>query len=238
MPNGQDAPATEQEQTRDQGGQAQSDPEFNIANRLHAAARLTILHGILADGNPLTDPIAWAKAGVAASRVGEICNNFDIDEGLDAACDQLLIAIETPFGSVAPILAAAATELRQVLSRRALAELGYATAWDADISNYRTDIRLIQVTNALIIPMRLCDADEHFCAADFYGEELLAFLAWRLSLRADIGPDRDATAMISLGATDDLADHVIELTNETSPYAMRLKARSILRQLEQLGFDW
>ena len=168
-----------QQESTTQTSQSRADVEFDISDRKQAAARLTILHQILSDGTPISDPIGWAKAGVAAMRVDQICNNFEIDEDLDPACDQLLLATETPFNRVSPVLTAAATELRKIISRRELAEVEHASSWDADIRSFAFDPAMQSALSQLKKTMGLCTRNRLSCADDALASAVAQFLSAR-----------------------------------------------------------
>lgn len=211
--------------------------EFDISNREQAAARLSYLYDILSGGNPISDPIGWEKAGAAGIRIQEICNNFDISEELDPACDNLLIALETPFNQTGPVLTAAASELRSIIPRRKLAEYEERVqAWDGDISEFEFSFGTRIVLQSLKDLMDDCIRYEFLC--DGTRPEIREFTRHFSELVSDnvsaLGEDNVDIA-ITIAAVSDLTDYILEFTQEDSSYGRQLDANRIADELEDLG---
>ena len=225
----------EQEEEEQDGG-------FDIGNRTHAGVRLTLLAEVLQDANPVNDPVSWAKAGYATSRIDEICNNFDIHEDLDAACDDLLAASGTPWNQLTPVLSAAFEDLRLVVSRREMAkaaEDGYAT-WDDDIIEFS----LRDAPNDLYGHLSLLKSAMQPVADGLRGDlragedlaearlSIVLTGLWGLSEEDD--PDRVAKILTAL-ALDDLRDFLSEYGDETNDFGRELTAGRIVDELDDLG---
>ena len=208
------------------------DAEFDITDRDMAAARLSYLYEILADGNPVSDPIGWAKAGAAASRVDEICNNFEISEDLDPACDQMLLVLETPFNQLGPILAAASSELRRILPRRKLAEYqDVVRVWDGDIGEWEFSREELDLLSDVRDETKKCADAETLCT-DNRAAHLLGGM---LSIAALHQDSETVASQISVLALSDLFDYVGEFAAEDSSYGRQLDAERILDELDDLG---
>ena len=234
--NEQQTEIAQQEEVTEEEGSPESD-EFDISNRDQAAARLSYLYDILSDGNPISDPIGWAKAGAAGVRIQEICNNFDISEDLDPACDNLLIALETPFNQIGPVLTAAASELRSIIPRRKLAEYEERVrAWDGDISDFEFGFGTRIVLQSLKDLMDDCVQHEFLC--DGTRPEIREFtrhFSELVSANDSSSREENVAISITIAAVSDLTDYILEFTREDSSYGRQLDANRIADELEDLG---
>lgn len=230
---------TEQQEQAQPEPQAQIEEddakEFKIGDSKHVGIRLTILTEILMDGNPVNDPVGWAKAGAAAGVVDEICDDFDRPENTDAACDQLLIAVGTPFNQSAPVLAESLTLLREVVSRRDVHEAREWATWDEDIYGFvlpldvRDALRSLRQPLQRIVTVESCIGLSGSHSA-INGAQLI-LLRWRL--KAFSG---DNEALIAASATEDLSEALTELQEADSGFSCSLEAGTALRRLDELGY--
>ena len=209
--------------------------EFKIGDSKHVGIRLTILTEILMNGNPVNDPIGWAKAGAAAGVVDEICDDFDRPENTDAACDQLLIAVGTPFNQSAPVLAESLTLLREVVSRRDVHEAREWATWDEDIYGFVLPLEIRDALRSLRQPLQRIMTVESCVGLSgshsaINGAQLI-LLRWRLEAFSG-----DNEALITASATEDLSEALTELQEADSGFSCSLEAGTALRRLDELGY--
>lgn len=208
------------------------DDVFDIDDPRDAGVRLTRLYEVLAEGNPVHDRIGWAKAGVAASRVEEICSNPELSVELDPSCDKLLLAIGSPFAQSAQILAESLEELRDVVSRREFLSHPGAHEWDSDIAEYEIPPLLLQAT--LAISDSIADPIGYISGFYNWKEDRDAFSQVLLSI-VDAG---DTTGSITSAAFAALSQEIQEWKPRSirlSDVEIALGRQRIIEELARLG---
>ena len=203
--------------------------EFKIGNSDHVGIRLTILTEILLDGHSFYDPVGWAKASVAAGVVNEICDDFERPESTDAACDQLLIAIVTPFNQSTPVLSESMSRLREIVSRRDVENArGWAT-WDEDIYRFYWPADVRAALASLRPPLER--VQQHRQCGYWSGWDGVSTARAVLGL---LGTDTEST--IVYFATEELREAMRKLDEADSGSICSLDASHALRSLGELGF--
>ena len=207
--------------------------EFDVSDREHSAVRLSMLIDKVRSAERSRDPIEAAKGAVALERIELLCNNFEIDEDLDPACDHLLKAAGDPANGLRDNLDAAEQELRSLMSRRELAAFEIQEPWDADITDFEFDPDFRQAIYDLMIAMAVCSEQSWTCDQPLMDERIAAFLIQRLPTIA--APPENAHARITYLSTRELAGRVQQFADY--PLGNSVGASFVVLAINRLGIQ-
>ncbi|MCY3572299.1 MAG: hypothetical protein OXH19_13300 [Chloroflexi bacterium] len=214
---------------------AESGPagEFEIGNREHSAVRLTmLLEEVPAIADWGGDPIQLAKGVVALERMLLLCNNFEIHEDLDPACDHILKAADDLESRLDSEVEAAAEDLRSVMSRREMAAFELEEPWDRDISEYELGGEIRLAIDGLLTAMKACSARYQVCDEPTITVPVAAFIRLRGPMIA--ARPEDAQGRITYHLTSQLVD-LVQAFSETDDLWKDSAAERVVLEIIRLG---
>ena len=207
--------------------------EFEIGDREHGAVRLTmLLEEVPAIADWGGDPIQLAKGVVALERMLLLCNNFEIHEDLDPACDHLLKAADDLVGRLDSEVEAAREDLRSVMSRREIAAFELEEPWDQDISEFELGGEVRLAIDGLLTAMLASSARYQVCDEPEITVPVAVFLRLRGPIIA--AQPEDAQGRITYHLTNQLADLVQEFS-ETDDLWKDSAAERVVLEITRLG---